>query len=70
MSTPRATEVWAATNVMTQMATRLQGAEKYLGQDDRALGSKVGDNAFELFILLKTQQKLAQDARSGSLRLQ
>jgi len=57
-STPTAAETWAATNVMTTMATRLQGSEQYLGREERQLGSKVGDNAYELFTICPPAEAL------------
>jgi hypothetical protein len=59
MTNPAAADVWAATNVMTAMATRLLGSDKYLGRDDRTLGSKVGDNAYELFTITPAAEVLA-----------
>jgi hypothetical protein len=44
-------ETWAATNIMTQMSTRIAGQEAFLGRDDRELGTPVGQNAFELFTI-------------------
>lgn len=58
MSSTSVAEAWAATNVMTTMATRFQGSEKYLGRDDRQLGSKLGDNAYELFTICPPSEAL------------
>jgi hypothetical protein len=52
MHTPQPTkqvDAWAATQVLTNMATRVMGSEEYLGRDAPAVGTKVGDHAYELF---------------------
>lgn len=53
-----AAEAWAATNVMTTMATRMQGSDQYLGCDERTLGRKVGDHSYELFTICPAAEVL------------
>lgn len=49
---------WAATRMQTAMATRMAGEEAYLGRNDRILGTRVGDNAHELFTICPAGEAL------------
>jgi hypothetical protein len=49
---------WAATRMQTAMATRMAGEEAYLGRNDRILGTRVGDNAHEMFAICPAGEAL------------
>lgn len=49
---------WAATRMQTTMATRMAGEEAYLGRNDRVLGTRVGDNAHEMFAICPAGEAL------------
>lgn len=49
---------WAATNMMTTMATRLVGSEAYLGREERTLGTLVAANLHELFTVCSPGEAL------------
>ena len=49
---------WAATRMQTAMATRMAGEDAYLGRNDRILGTRVGDNAHEMFTICPAGEAL------------
>lgn len=59
MSNRATNDAWAATNVMTLMATRLVGSEQYLGRDAKSLGTRIGDDQYELFTICPPAEALA-----------
>lgn len=55
---PTAADAWAATNIMTQMTTRLQRDDRYLGRDDRELGTRISPTDHELFTICPPAEAL------------